>query len=109
MHLAVIVLKEESLVHRVARMLVEMERCDAAVLDGEGIDSLAARSVPLVSGIADLFGRAVSYNRVLLVPVDHREQVDDLVRACRRDGVDLAAPAVADVWIVPCERYEPPD
>lgn len=102
-----LILKDESRVRKVVSALVELELVDATILDGEGVENLAVRSIPLFEEVGNLFGQNLSYNRTLLIVVPERKIVDDLVALCRREGVDLTDPAVATLLLLPCERYTP--
>lgn len=107
MMLLILIVKDDTVVRKVVRVLVEMELFDSTVLDGEAVENLAMRSVPMFEDIARMFGQALSYNRTLMVGLRHRQEAEVLTRLCRRDGVDLCDPAVATAWLIPCERLEP--
>ncbi len=110
MWLLFLVLKDETHIRPLVGILLEMELFDATVLDGEGIENLAVRSVPVLSEVSALFGQSLAYNRTLWIPLDDRDQVRTLVDLARREGVNLTDPEVALLRLVPCETYrEEPD
>lgn len=103
--LLVLILKDETLVKKVVAAFLELELVETTILDGEGVENLAARAIPLFEEAGSLFGQNLVYNRTLLAHVPERRQVDDLVALCRREGVNLEDPAVATLLLVPCQRY----
>lgn len=105
MPLLVIILKDEAQIRKVVSALLELEITDATVLDGEGVENLAVRTIPLFAEIGSLFNQDLAYNRTILAHIADPRFADDLVKLCRREGLDLADPAAACVLIVPCERY----
>ena len=110
MWLLFLVLKDETLMRKIIGVLLEMELFDASVMDGEGIENLAERSLPVLSEVAALFGQSLAYNRTLWIPIEDRAQVRTLVGRCRHEGVDLMSPDVAVLRVIPCETVsETPD
>ncbi|GEM_PF-1626000 len=103
----VVILRDESRVETVVRALVELGMFDSTVLDGESVETLAVRTVPLFEAIGGWFGESRAYNRALIVALDDRREADAVVDLCRRDGLDLADPATACVLLLPAERYRP--
>ncbi len=103
--LTVIILHDESRVDVVLRALVELELYDTTVLDGESVEALAVRTVPVFESLGGWFGENRAYNRAILVSVRDRAEVDAVVRLCRADGLDLTDPAIACILMVPAERY----
>jgi hypothetical protein len=108
MTLLIVILKDEALVRKVVGALVEMELFDSTVLDGEAIENLAMRTIPLFEDVGRWFGQNLGYNRTILAALRDRSEADTFVELCRRDGIDLADPAVASLVLLPCERYVPP-
>lgn len=108
MTLMILILKDEALVRKVVGTLIEMELFDGAVLDGEALENLAMRTIPLFEDVGRWFGGHPQYNRVIAVPLRDRAEADTFAGLCRRDGVDLANPETATLLLVPCERYAPP-
>lgn len=108
MTLMIIILRDESVARKVVGALVELELFDSTVLDGEAIENLAMRTIPIFEDVARWFGQGLGYNRTLLVGLRDRADADAVVALCRRDGVDLTNPETATVLLVPCERYTPP-
>ncbi|MDZ4200071.1 MAG: hypothetical protein U1E27_12400 [Kiritimatiellia bacterium] len=107
MVLLILNLKDERLIQKVVGVMLELEISDATVLDSEGLENLAVQTNPLFSEIGSLFGQNLAYRRTLLAQLPGRETLQDLVRLCRRDGVDLTDSEVATIWVLPCESFEP--
>lgn len=108
MHLLILTLKDERMTRKVVGAMLEIDAIDATVLDSEGLENLAVQTHPLFSEVGALFGQNLAYRRTILVQVPDRRTLRDLLRLCRRDGVDLADPEVASMWLLPCEPF-PPD
>lgn len=108
MMLMIVILRDESLVRKVVGALIELELFESAVLDGEAIENLAVRTIPVFEDVGRWFGQSLGYNRTILVALRDRAEADAFFGLCRRDGVDLARPESATLLLVPCERYAPP-
>ncbi len=67
MMLLIAIVRDESLVQPLVRVLVEMELFDSAVLDGEAVENLAVRTIPLFEDVGRWFGQTLAYNRALFV------------------------------------------
>lgn len=105
-----LLLKDESRIRTLVGILIEMELFDSSVLDGEGIENLGVRSLPVLSEVAALFGQSLAYHRVLCISLDDKEQARTLVVQCRKDGLDLLNPETAMMRLIPCEPVpEVPD
>ncbi len=104
MTLMIAIFRDEAIVRKAVRVLVEMGLFESAVLDGEAVENLAVRTIPLFEDVGRLFGQALAYNRTLLVPLRDRAEAELFASLCRRDGLDLADPAVGTLLLVPCER-----
>jgi len=107
MMLLIAILRDDHHVRTVVRVLVELGLFDSTVLDGEAIENLAVRSIPLFEDVGRWFGQTLDYNRTLLVAVRDRSEVDTLLELCRRDGLDLRDARVGTLLLVPCERIAP--
>lgn len=107
MVLVLLNLKDERQIHKVVDVLLEMELTDATVMDSEALENLAVQTNPLFAEVGNLFGQNLAYQRTIILCLPHRDALHDVVRLCGRDGVDLVDPAVASLWIVPCEAYAP--
>jgi hypothetical protein len=108
MALMLIILKEETQIRKVVSTLLELEIVDATVLDGEGVENLAVRTIPLFAEIGSLFNQDLAYNRTILAYIPSPDLADEVIRLCRREGLDLADPAVACVLTLPCARHAAP-
>ncbi len=108
MTLMIVLLRDESLVRKIVGALIETELFEGTVLDGEALENLAMRTIPLFEDVGRWFGQNLQYNRLIAVALRDRAEADAFVGLCRRDGVDLTNPETASLWLVPCERYAPP-
>lgn len=106
--LMIVILKNEALIRKVVGALVELELYDSSVLDGEAIENLAVRTIPLFEDVGGWFGQNLAYNRTLFVTLNERAEADAFVDLCRRDGIDLTDPEIASLLLLPCERYRAP-
>ncbi len=105
MKLLIIILKNEKLLDQISSILLEVGLYSSSVLDGENIDALADSPMPLFSSFKSLFGENYSYNRTILCPVEHDEDIQDFLNICRQEKIDLTNPDTGTLLSVPCSVY----
>jgi len=101
----IIILKDESLVKKIFSLLIEFELFQSTVLDGESIETIAARKIPLFSDFNLLFGRESVYNRTIICYVPDGSTVDDFVRVCRKEGIDFQKQDIGCLMTFPCSLF----
>lgn len=105
MHLLIIILKDESLLKKLLSLLIEFELYDSTVLDGESIENIAARNIPLFSDLNSLFGKESVYNRTILCYVPDDETAKSFIQVCKQEGIDFKKPDTGCIMTVPCSLF----
>ncbi len=105
MWLFLAILKNEAAAEKMISAMLELELTDAAVVDGEAVENLAARTFELFSEIGRMFSERLRYNRVLIGKMPDRATADDLARLCREDNLDLNDPETGFFMLIPCETW----
>lgn len=105
MHVAVIILRDESLTKPVVTCMIECGIFDATVLDGEGIEHYAGETIPVFASLRSLFGEQSTYNTTIIAAVQSRELVGELVHLCKDAGVDFENSDVGTVLAFPCDFH----
>ncbi len=105
MWLFLAILKTETAAEKMLSAMLELELTDAAVVDGEAVENMAARTFELFSEVGRLFSERLRYNRVLICKLPDRSVADDLARLCRDDGLDLTDPETGFFMMIPCETW----
>ncbi len=101
----IVTLKDESKIDKVMEALVECAIYNAAVLDGEAVENLATRTLPLLSSLGGLFGTDTIYTRTIVAAVEQREQITEFIAICAADGVDFRSGDTGWVMALPCEVF----
>jgi|SRR5690554_879498 len=105
MYVMIIILKDESLVKKIFSLLIEFELFQSTVLDGESIENIAARKIPLFSDFNLLFGRESVYNRTIICYVPEGSTVDDFIKVCRKEGIDFQEQDIGCLMTFPCSLF----
>ncbi len=105
MWLLIAILKNETVAEKMLSAMLELELTDTAVIDGEAVENLAARSFALFSEVGRLFSERLRYNRVLLCRLPDRSAALDLQQLCRDDGIDLHDSQTGFFLLVPCADW----
>lgn len=105
MWLFLAVLKSDPAAEKMISAMLELELTDAAVVDGEAVENLAARTFDLFSEVGRMFSERLRYNRVLICKMPDRSTAADLVRLCREDNLDMNDPDTGFYVMIPCESW----
>jgi len=89
-------------VRRIVSILIEMELCDAAILDGEVAEETAALAIPLFSSLRDLFGGETAWRKIIVTPVKDLQTVQKFLQLCRPEGIDFRREGVRVGMALPC-------
>ncbi len=106
MKLLIMILKDESLLEQIASIMVEQGLYEAAIIDGENIESLAGGSVPLLTSFRSLFGDFGSYNRSIICPLGAGDTLLSLLAVFSQEGIDFTRPETGTLLTVPCMIYD---
>lgn len=109
MYVMIIVLKNEKLLKKLVSALIEFELYDCTVLDGEGIENLAAQTVPLYSAVEGLFGKELVYNKTCLCYVPDFDIIQRFEKVCKKDGIDFTDKNTGMLMAFPCAYYLGPE
>lgn len=101
----VIILKKESLLKKILSLMIELELYDTTVLDGESIENVAAKKIPIFSDLNTLFGHQTSYNRTILSYIPDGTTTENFIELCREEGIDFREPEIGCVMTIPCNLY----
>lgn len=75
----------------------------ATIVDSIGMAHLMADRVPIFSRFA-ASGVSERYNRMILVLIDNKEEVDGAIEVIQHVVGDLTQPETGLVWVLPVER-----
>ncbi len=103
MYTMIIVLKREKLLKKLTSILLEFGMFESTVLDGEGIENLAAQTNPVFSSLRSLFSDEYVYNKTIITPVEDRETIDGFLSLCKKEGIDFQGDDIGSVMAFPCE------
>lgn len=104
MYTLILIIKDESKVKKIVQILIELSLYNTTVLDGEGIENLAFKSIPLYSEIGKYFGTELSFNKTIITSVENRDILDRFIGIAESENIDLRNNEVAEVMIIPCEK-----
>ncbi len=105
MYIMVIILKDESLLKKLLSLMIEFELYDATVLDGESIENIASKKIPLFSDLNTLFGQQTSYNRTILSYIPDGSTTENFIQLCKEEAIDFRQPDVGCIMTIPCNMY----
>lgn len=105
MYVMIIILKDESLVKKIFSLLIEFELFESTVLDGESIENIAAKKIPLFSDFNLLFGRESVYNRTIICYVPDGTTVEKFIQVCREEEIDFLNQDIGCLMTIPCNLY----
>ncbi|MBW6516089.1 MAG: hypothetical protein K0B81_05670 [Candidatus Cloacimonetes bacterium] len=105
MYVMIIILKDESLVKKILSLLIEFELFQSTVVDGESIENIAARKIPLFSDFNLLFGRESVYNRTIICYVPDGETVERFIKVCRDEEIDFENKDIGCLFTIPCNLF----
>jgi len=105
MYIMVIILKEETLIKKIFSLLIEFELYQSTVLDGESIENIALKKIPLFSDLNMLFGRESIYNRTIICYVPKGAVIEKFVKVCRKEGIDFLNDDIGCLMTFPCHLF----
>ncbi len=105
MYIMITVLKKENQIKKLISILLELGLFDSTVLDGEGIENVAALTMPVFSELRDLFGQESEYHKTVITYVPDRRDIDTFVSICREEGIDFKSEKTGFILVFPCEIY----
>ncbi len=109
MYIMITVLKDEPRIKKLISILLELGLFDSTVLDGEGIENVAALTMPVFSELRNLFGEESQYHKTVITHVPERSTVDQYVEICREEGIDFKNDETGFILVFPCEIYIGPE
>lgn len=109
MYIMITVLKKEEQIKKLISVLLELGLFDSTVLDGEGIENVAALTMPVFSELRNLFGDESEYHKTIITYVQERENIDRFVNICREQGLDFKEEKTGFIIVFPCEMYIGPE
>jgi hypothetical protein len=101
----IIILKDESLVKKILSLLLEFELYQSTVLDGESIENIAARKIPLFSDFNLLFGRESAYNRTIVCYVPDGSTVEEFIKVCKKEEIDFQKQDIGCLMTFKCNLF----
>lgn len=105
MYVMIIILKDETLVKKVFSLLLEFELFQSTVLDGESIENIATRKIPLFSDFNTLFGRESVYNRTIISYVPDGSTVEEFIKVCQKEDIDFSKQDIGCLMTFPCHLF----
>ncbi len=105
MYVMIIILKDESLVKKIFSLLIEFELFQSTVLDGESIENVAARKIPLFSDFNLLFGRESVYNRTIICYVPDGATIEEFIQVCKKEDIDFDKQDIGCLMTFKCDFY----
>ena len=105
MYIMIIILNDEHLIKKILSLLMEFELHDSTVLDGESIENIAAKKIPLFSDFNNLFGKESVYNKTIISHVPNNSTIERFVKLCKQEGIDFTEPDVGCLMSIPCNYF----
>ena len=89
MQIVLIILKDESLLEKIASIFIECELFDTSILDGEGVETIASETSEIFNEIKRFFGNTMNYNRVIISAVPNQQSVEQLVKLIKEENINF--------------------
>lgn len=105
MEIVVIILKNESLLERIASIFIECELFDTTILDGEGVETIASETSEIFNEIQRFFGNTMNYHRTIISAVPDKESISELISLFKEENIDFTDGNTGIIMAFPCTFY----
>ena len=103
MYFLFVALNNDDLLDELLSLMTGLEIIDATVIDGIRQERILAKDIPIFAGLLKSATGDRPYNKAIFATCNDVDTVKELVRLCKKQGIDFSDEETGKVVLLPVE------